>query len=126
MSTTVRFLIGAGLFGLVTAAAYWFVSYEDAGTALLLFMGIAVAFVGAYLVVRSGKVKAAEDDPEADHEKQAGQRVGYFASGSVWPLVMGAGIAVGLQGFIFGAWLVFFGLVLFLWAAIGLMMESRG
>jgi hypothetical protein len=126
MSTTVRFLIGAGIFGLVTAGAYWFVSYEDTGTALLLFMGIAVAFVGGYLVVRAGKLKAAEDDPEADHEKQAGQRVGYFASGSLWPLVMGAGIAIGLQGFIYGAWLLAFGALLFVWAAIGLMMESRG
>jgi hypothetical protein len=38
---------------------------------------------------------------------------------------MGLGSVTALQGFIFGAWLVGFGLVLFAWAAIGLMLESR-
>ena len=36
------------------------------------------------------------------------------------------GVAVGLQGFVYGQWLFFSGAVLFVWAAIGLMMESRG
>ena len=126
MSTTSKFLIGAGLFGMLVAGIYWFTAYEDAGTALLLFMGIAAAFIGGYLVYRTAKVRTADDDPDADHEKSAGERVGYFASGSIWPLVMGIGAAIGLQGFIYGAWLLFFGVVLFVWAVIGLMMESRG
>ncbi len=52
--------------------------------------------------------------------------VGRFSSGSVWPLVMGIGAKIGLQGFIFGAWLLGFGVLLFVWAVIGLMLESRG
>jgi hypothetical protein len=39
---------------------------------------------------------------------------------------MGVGAAIGLEGFVFGAWLTFFGAALFVWAAVGLMMESRG
>jgi hypothetical protein len=128
VKTSVRFLIGAGVFGMVVAAVYWFLAYEDAGTALLLFMGAAAVFIGAYLFhsVRRAQGAYPEDDPNAEHASQAGERVGWFSSGSIWPLVMGIGIAVGLQGFIYGAWLLFFGAVLFVWAAIGMMMESRG
>ena len=127
MSTTVRFLLGAGAFGLVSAAIYWYVSYEDAGTMLLIFMGTAAAFMGGYLLFRTrGAVTFAEDDPNAQHEQHAGERVGYFSSGSIWPLVTGLGIAIGVEGFIYGAWLLFFGAVLFAWGVIGLMMESRG
>ena len=96
--------------------------------AMLLFMGLATSFYGYYILRRAGKARRtyAEDDPEADHAKQAGERVGWFSSGSVWPLVMGIGLGVGLEGFVYGAWLLFFGGLLFIWATIGLMMESRG
>jgi len=39
--------------------------------------------------------------------------------------VMAIGLGVGLEGFVYGAWLFVFGMVLFVWAAVGLMMESR-
>ena len=39
---------------------------------------------------------------------------------------MGIGSAIALQGFIWGFWLFYTGAVLFLWAVIGFMMESRG
>ncbi len=126
MPTTVKFLLGAGAFGLLIASIYWYVAYEDAGTALLIFMGSAAAFMGGYLLVRTRGTSLAEDDPRAEHERQAGERVGYFSSGSIWPLVMGLGAGIGVEGFVYGAWLLFFGAVLFAWAVVGMMMESRG
>ena len=47
----------------------------------------------------------AEDDPDADMATQAGEHVGWFSGGSIWPLVMGIGLGVGLEGFVYGAWL---------------------
>jgi hypothetical protein len=52
--------------------------------------------------------------------------VGHFSTGSIWPLVMAIGIVFGIEGFVYGTWLLVFGLALFVFAAVGLMQESRG
>jgi hypothetical protein len=123
--TESRFLLGAGAFAVLVAVVYWFLSYEDAGFVLLALMGFASALIGGYLLYRAHAHRRPEDDPDADYAQTAGEEVGRFSSGSIWPLVMGLGSVVGLQGFIYGAWLVGFGLVLFVWATIGFMLESR-
>ena len=128
MSTQFKFLMGAGAFSVVVAIVYWYLGYESAGFVMLLFMGLATAFFGAYILYKAGRERRvyAEDDPNADNAKQSGEHVGWFSSGSIWPLVMGIGSAIALQGFIWGIWLFYTGAVLFLWAVIGFMMESRG
>ena len=125
MRTESRFLLGAGAFAVLVAIVYWFLSYEDAGFVMLGLMGIASAIIGGYLLYRGYGVRRSEDDPDADYQQGAGEEVGRFSSGSIWPLVMGLGTVLALQGFIFGAWLVGFGLVLFAWAVVGFMLESR-
>jgi len=123
--TEPRFLIGAGAFSATVAVVYWYLSYEDAGFAMLLFMGMASAMIGGYLLWKMGRVPRAEDDPDAEHAAASGATVGRFSSGSIWPLVMGMGLAIGVQGFVFGLWLLGFGVTLFVWATVGLMLESR-
>ena len=95
---------------------------------MLTSMGLAVGYWGGYLLWKAGRERArlAEDDPEADHAKEAGETVGWFSAGSIWPLVMALGAAIGVEGFIYGLWMLFFGGILFAWAVVGLMMESRG
>jgi hypothetical protein len=112
-------------FGGAVGIVYWFLSYEDAGFVLLALMGVCSAMIGGYLLYRAHAHRRPEDDPDAEYEATAGERVGRFSSGSIWPLVMGIGTVLALQGFIYGAWLVGFGLVLFVWAAVGFMLESR-
>jgi hypothetical protein len=128
VSTQSKFLLGAGGFAVVVAIVYWYFGYESAGFTMLLFMGLGTGFIGLYILRRAGRERRvyAEDDPEADMASQAGEHVGWFPAGSIWPLVMGIGLAVGLEGFVYGAWLAVAGGILFVWAAIGLMMESRG
>jgi hypothetical protein len=125
VKTSTRFLVFAGLFGLVTGTVYWFVTYEPAGTVLLLLMGTAPLIIGGYFL-RHAHGRPAEDDPDAEHQAMAGATVGRFSAGSIWPLVMGIACTLGVEGFIYGMWLVMFGLILFAVAAVGLMMESRG
>jgi hypothetical protein len=125
MRTERRFLLGAGAFAVLVGIVYWFISYEGAGFVLLTFMGLASAVIGGYLLYRGYRLRRPEDDPEADYGESTAV-VGRFSSGSVWPLVMGIGATIGLQGFIFGAWLLGFGVLLFVWAVIGFMLESRG
>ena len=125
MRTEPRFLMGAGAFGAFVAFVYWFLSYEDAGFLMLLFMGIASTMVGVYLVWKMGKLRRPEDDEDASHAAEAGQEVGRFSAGSIWPLVIGLGLAFGVQGLVVGVWLSLFGATLFVWATVGLMLESR-
>jgi len=123
--TEPRFLIGAGLFGAMVGVVYWFLSYEQAGTAMLLFMGLGSSFIGGYLLWKMGKVKRHEDDEDANMADAAGESVGRFSSGSIWPLVMGLSLVFATQGLVFGMWLSVFGVTLFVWATVGLMLESR-
>jgi len=126
MRTEVKFFMFSALFSLAVAGVYWFLSYEDAGSTLLLFMFFAPFFVAAFLAHRAWRMRLAENDPDASYASEAGAPVGRFYAGSIWPLLMGIGVAVGLEGFIFGIWLLVVGVVLFLAASVGLMQESRG
>ena len=113
-------------FGFVVGGIYWLLTYEDAGTAMLLFMGACGTVISGYLFLRRRHVRLIEDDPDARHEEATEEEIGHFSSGSVWPIFMGIGIAIGLLGFIFGRWMIVFGALLFVWATVGLMQESRG
>ncbi len=126
MRTAVKVFTFSALFSGVVALVYWLLSSEDAGSVLLLFMFFAPAFIGGYLAVRGWRLRAGEDRPDADYKSEAGEGVGRFHVGSVWPLLMGIGVGVALQGFIFGSWLIVAGAALFVLAAVGLMQESRG
>jgi len=126
MKTSVRFLVLAGAFGIFIGIVYWFVAQEPAGTTLLILMGVA-PMIMAYVVWRrtSGK-RFPEDENNATYAEDAGDELGHFSTGSLWPFVMAGGVLLALQGFIYGVWLLFSGLLIFAWATIGLMQESRG
>jgi Cytochrome c oxidase subunit IV len=119
------FLFSAG-FSLVVAIVYWFVSHERAGSALLLFMYLASLFLGAYLALRWWRARPPIDDPDATHRAAAGQEVGRFAGGTMWPFVFATGALIALQGFIYGIWLLVPGLLVCAGACVGLTLQSRG
>lgn len=117
---TKLFALSAG-FSLVVAAVYWFLSYEDAGSTLLLFMFFAPAFLAGYLLVRARRVRRPADEPEPAN---VAEDVGSFPAGSVWPFVMAIGLMVAMLGLVFGIWLGVAGLIVFTAASIGLAAES--
>lgn len=126
MKTQIKFFAYWSGFSAVVAAVYWFLSYESAGSLFLTFMFLAPLLIGAYLAFHSWQWVPPQDDPQADHSREAGTPVGRFASGSAWPIVMAIGVAIGLEGFVYGMWLLVLGFVLFVGATVGLMAESRG
>ena len=109
MRTESRFLIGAGAFGAFVGIVYWFLSYEQAGFVMLLFMGLASSFIGGYLLWKMHSVSRAEDDPDADHAASAGVVAGRFSAGSIWPLVMALGLVSSMR--VFAPLLVLLGFV---------------
>ena len=126
MKTSIRFLGFAGLFGIFIGIVYWFITYEPFGTVLLILMGVATLIM-CYVVWRrtSGK-RFPEDADEVAYADDAGDELGHFSAGSLWPLVMAIGVVIGVEGFVYGVWLLVAGLLLFTWATVGLMQESRG
>lgn len=119
-----RLFAGAAGFFTVTASAYWFVSYEDAGTTMLGVSVPAFAFVAAWLWFQHRHVGARpEDRGDAEPAEGAGD-VGYFPSSSAWPFVLAAGAVVVANGLVFGPPIAVVGLLLMLAGVFGYAREA--
>lgn len=124
MKTEWKLFAGAGAFLVVTASAYWFVTYEDAGTTLLALGVLAVLMVAGWLLVQSRKAGARpEDRADATPADGAGD-LGYFPSLSVWPFVIAAGGVVTANGLVFGVWLGLAGGLVLLVGLVGYAVEA--
>ena len=120
-----RLFAGAAGFFAVTATTYWFVSYEDAGTAMLAASVPAFALVGAWLWFQHrNRGPRPEDRAEVDPAESAGD-IGYFPSSSAWPFVLAAGVVVLANGMVFGPPIAVVGLLLMLAGIFGYARESN-
>ncbi len=109
MPEEVRFFARSAIFGLVVGVAYWFISYEAAGTILLLGFGLAGAFLalelrresgvrqGAGAAVR-GLIPLAADDEPNPFSGEGGWLPGPTAA----PLATASGLALALLAIVFG------------------------
>jgi len=102
-----RFFLFLSAFALVIGAIYWLVSYEPAGSVLLLAFGAATGVMGVVLH-RTGRRGA--DRPFLDE-------TGRFPSETPAPLAVGAGIALMALATIFGPAPLVVGLLPFAWGA---------
>ncbi|HEX3623156.1 MAG TPA: cytochrome c oxidase subunit 4 [Acidimicrobiales bacterium] len=119
-----RLFAGAAAFFTVTASAYWFVSYEDAGTTMLGVSVPAFAFVAAWLWFQHRRIEPRpEDRGDAEPSDGAGE-VGYFPSSSAWPIVLAAGAVVVANGLVFGPPIAVVGLLLMLAGVFGYAREA--
>jgi hypothetical protein len=100
-SAEVRVLASMGVFGLVIGTVYWFLTYEIAGTLLLVGFGLAAGIAAAVIVERSGREPEAPADgaPAFPHPGWA-------------PIGIGAGIGGVALGAVFGPWLAIAGIML--------------
>jgi membrane associated rhomboid family serine protease len=102
-----RFFLFLAAFALVTGAIYWFVSYEPAGSVLLLAFGAATGVMGVVLH-RTGRPGV--DRPFLDE-------TGRLPSETPAPLAVGAGLALMALAFIFGPAPLLVGLLPCAWGA---------
>jgi hypothetical protein len=119
-----RLFIGAAGFFAVTAAAYWFITYEQAGTAMLAASVPAFAFIGLWLLFqgrRHGRRPEDEGDPA---EGDGVEDLGYFPASSAWPFVLSAGVVVLANGMVFGPPIAVVGLILMVAGVFGYARES--
>jgi hypothetical protein len=102
-----RFFLFLSAFALIIGAIYWFVSYEPAGSVLLLAFGAAT---GVMSVVLHRTGRRGVDRPFLDE-------TGRLPSETPAPLAVGAGLALMALAFIFGPAPLLVGLLPFGWGA---------
>jgi Cytochrome c oxidase subunit IV len=128
MAEEVRFFLRTALYTVLIAAVYWFVSYETAGTVMLIFVSAATA---AVVIVVSVAVRASRDelDPRVGGPLHrtgtlVGRLVGFseprrgaaeeplaaglepIPTGSIWPLLGAAAATLLALGVVYGPWLL--------------------
>lgn len=121
MSVGARMMLGIGGFLAAISAVYWFLSYEEAGSVLLLLAAGLALIVGGYLwwATRehaSSPSPAGADEEEAEH---------YLPHASLWPLGVGAGSVVLANGLALGLWAAVPGSMLLAASVVGYARQSR-
>ena len=119
-----RLFLGAAGFFTITASAYWFVSYEDAGTTMLAASVPAFAFVGLWLWFQARKHPPRPEDDGGARPGDGPEDLGYFPSSSAWPFVFSAGAVVFANGMVFGPPLAVIGLLLRVAGVFGYAREA--
>jgi hypothetical protein len=133
----IRFFGRIGLFGLAIGVAYWFLTYETAGTVLLLAFGSAALLAALALRRGLGRRPPAEAGQGVLRRAIAWLRLapaslpGPFLrdptrlpGSSLAPLVMGAGIALAALGLIYGIWLVGLGVTAMVFGGAAWLREA--
>ncbi len=127
MRTEARLFLGAAGFFTATALAYWFVTSEPAGTAMLGASVPAFAGVGLWLLAQ-GRRQPDGAGGEADGSGHAGgpsgTELGYFPSSSAWPFVLSAGVVVLANGLVFGPPVAVLGVLVMVAGVFGYAREA--
>jgi len=125
MGSEWKLFTGAAAFATVVSGIYWAVSYEHAGTTMLVFSGAALLLVAAYLAVvgRRGGLRPS-DRPDAGPGDDAGESV-YYPSASVWPFVAATGSVVLGFGLVFGPGVGSLGVLVLATAIAGYAAEAN-
>lgn len=140
MKVESAFLLGIATFFGIIAISYWFTSYEDGGTMMLVGATALGVLPGCYYYFWHRRFRGSkyffwgktdrvvgtrpEDRDDARIEDGAGV-ISAFPGSSVWPFVFGAGAFVFLLAFVFGVWLAAVGISLIVTALVGVTAESR-
>jgi hypothetical protein len=118
-------LLFLGLFFGLVGVVYWFWSYEQAGTAMLIGTCTLGFLPGSYYWYWHRRMgKRVEDRDDASIAEGAGD-IDSFPSSSIWPFVLGMGAFLTVNSLVFGIWLIFPGISLILTALVGVTAESR-
>jgi hypothetical protein len=137
----VRFFLLLSAFGIIVGAIYWFVSYESAGTVLLLGFGAATGLIGlrlaldpaSRLVRERSRARAADTIPAGegtgagtgDVDRPFLDETGRLPDETIAPFAVGFGVAIAATGLIFGPAPVIVGLLPLAWGAWAWLSGAR-
>ena len=131
MAEEVRFFVRVALFTIVIATIYWFVSYEEAGTALLAGIIASAVFFSVFVATgvraaRSGRksVKGLVGFDESGRDDPLALAEDTFPAASAWPVVASLAAVLVAVGLVFGAWLWIPGAAIGLACTLGWLTEA--
>lgn len=124
MKIASRLFIGAGVFFFVLFLIYWFMSYEPAGSTLLVVGAPACLLVGLYLHRLAGRGGSRPEDRDGS-PKEALHEVVSVPAPSLWPLGVAFGSGTFAAGLVLGFWLALPGAILLLISIIALTLSGR-
>ncbi|MDQ2817569.1 MAG: cytochrome c oxidase subunit 4 [Candidatus Eremiobacteraeota bacterium] len=119
--------LSSATFGVAIALIYWYASHETVGTMLLALIGVGLLFVAAYifLSIRTDRRPVAADSSDASPQDAAGEIIGPLPAESIWPIMLGIGVVLALDGLVYGVWLAALGFVFATFSGVALFRESR-
>ncbi len=106
LSEEARVFARMSIFGIVVGGVYWFLTYEVAGTALLLGFGLATGLATVAIWIRTRRQLADAAFAGGDQSAEAFPAPGWA------PLIIGLGLGGLALGAAFGPWLTIAGLLI--------------
>ena len=134
LAVTSRVFLILGVAIGVLATVYWFISYEHAGTTMLALAGCLALFVGVWLAIQDRDARrsraaasAAAAAPSAPVSRPVTHATTkpYLPIASLWPLAIGLGVALSLNGLILGWAYATPGVALLGLSVIGFVAQGR-
>lgn len=116
------FTAGAAFY-LILTAIYGYFARDIVGIVLLLFTGGLALIAGFYIMYTSKAVYPRPEDRMDAEVDEADPEYGFFSPHSWWPLAVGFSAFVLAMGFIFAAWMFFFGVIILMIAVTGWLFE---
>ncbi len=116
---------GTATFFALVAGVYWFTSYEEAGSIMLLLTAGLGLLPGAWLLWWSRRMAPRPEDRDDATLADGAGTVGSFPGSTAWPFTLALGAVLAANGIAFGIWPAVPGVVLIVLAACGGVMSSR-
>ena len=117
-----RVFLGIGGFLFLTGVTYWFLSYEVAGTILLLLAGVLGFVIGGWLWFEYRR-RIKPDGPVTP--TVPAEDVEWLPHSSIWPFWIGLGAAFAAGGLAMSLWLMVPGVFVLLIGVVGWARQSR-
>lgn len=115
-----RIFLAMGLFGMFLAVLYAITSGERAGSSMLLASSVLALWVGVFLW-RTARRLERPTPSEGDRESEPT----YLPEASIWPLGIGLGLALSLNGLLIGTWFLVPGIMVLAVSIVGFAHQSR-
>lgn len=113
------YLVLGGAVALI-GAVYWFTSYENAGTAMLLLAACLALAIGGYLAFTARRTTGSTAEGA-----EGGGSEPYLPHASAWPFFVGVAALVSAHGLALGPWALVPGLIALGGALVGYAGQSR-